>query len=123
MSRPERLFQLLNALRVLPKPVTAARLALEAAMSERTLYRDIECLQAGGALIWSRWRHSIASVFNAALAQWVGYLCLSHKCNRCGLSTVSAAVQICLWQSSHPKDTVPPKERWQKRRFDAGCQL
>ncbi|WP_306372513.1 helix-turn-helix transcriptional regulator [Roseisalinus antarcticus] len=51
MSRPERLFRLLNALRVLPKPVTAARLAIETEVSERTLYRDIESLRAGGALI------------------------------------------------------------------------
>lgn len=51
MSRPERLFRLLNTLRVLPKPVTAARLARETEVSERTLYRDIESLRAGGALI------------------------------------------------------------------------
>ncbi len=51
MSRSERLFRLLNALRVLPKPVTAARLAQETEVSERTLYRDIESLRAGGALI------------------------------------------------------------------------
>lgn len=51
MSRPERLFRLLNALRVLPKPVTAARLAVETEVSERTLYRDIDSLRAGGALI------------------------------------------------------------------------
>jgi predicted DNA-binding transcriptional regulator YafY len=51
MSRPERLFRLLNALRVLPKPVTAARLARETEVSERTLYRDIESLRVGGALI------------------------------------------------------------------------
>ncbi len=51
MSRPERLFRLLNALRVLPKPVTAARLARETEVSDRTLYRDIESLRAGGALI------------------------------------------------------------------------
>lgn len=51
MSRPERLLRLLNALRVLPKPVTAARLARETDVSERTLYRDIESLRAGGALI------------------------------------------------------------------------
>lgn len=51
MSRPERLFRLLNALRVLPKPVTAARLADETEVSVRTLYRDIESLRVGGALI------------------------------------------------------------------------
>ncbi len=51
MSRPERLFRLLNALRVLPKPVTAARLARETEVSERTLYRDIESLRSGGVLV------------------------------------------------------------------------
>jgi len=51
MSRPERLFRLLNVLRILPKPVTAARLAVETEVSERTIYRDIESLRVGGALI------------------------------------------------------------------------
>ena len=51
MARPDRLFRLLTALRSLPAPVTAARLAAETEVSERTLYRDIETLRAGGALI------------------------------------------------------------------------
>ncbi len=51
MSRSERLFRLLHALRVLPQPVTAARLARETEVSERILYRDIQSLRAGGALI------------------------------------------------------------------------
>lgn len=51
MARSDRLFRLLDALRRLPKPVTAARLADETEVSERTLYRDIETLRAGGALI------------------------------------------------------------------------
>lgn len=51
MARSDRLFRLLDALRRLPKPVTAARLALETEVSARTLYRDIETLRAGGALI------------------------------------------------------------------------
>lgn len=51
MARSDRLFRLLTAIRVLPKPVTAARLALETGVSPRTLYRDIEALRAGGALI------------------------------------------------------------------------
>jgi predicted DNA-binding transcriptional regulator YafY len=51
MSRPDRLFRLLHALRSLPQPVTAARLAKETEVSERTLYRDIDTLRAGGALI------------------------------------------------------------------------
>jgi predicted DNA-binding transcriptional regulator YafY len=51
MPRADRLFRLLSALRMLPQPVTAARLAEETAVSERTLYRDIAALRAGGALI------------------------------------------------------------------------
>ena len=51
MARSDRLFRLLDALRRLPKPVTAARLAAETEVSERTLYRDIDTLRAGGALI------------------------------------------------------------------------
>ncbi len=51
MARADRLFRLLDALRRLPAPVTAARLAAETGVSERTLYRDIEALRAAGALI------------------------------------------------------------------------
>jgi len=51
MARADRLFRLLSALRMLPQPVTAARLAEETGVSERTLYRDIAALRAGGALI------------------------------------------------------------------------
>ena len=51
MARSDRLFRLLDALRRLPVPVTAARLAAETEVSPRTLYRDIETLRAGGALI------------------------------------------------------------------------
>jgi predicted DNA-binding transcriptional regulator YafY len=36
---------------MLPQPVTAARLAEETGVSERTLYRDIQALRAAGALI------------------------------------------------------------------------
>lgn len=51
MSKSDRLFRLLHLLRTLPQPVTAARLSKEAGVSSRTLYRDIETLRAGGALI------------------------------------------------------------------------
>lgn len=43
--------RLMNALRRLPAPVTAARLAAETEISCRQLYRDIGTLRAGGALI------------------------------------------------------------------------
>lgn len=51
MARSDRLFTLLDALRRLPSPVTAARLAEETHVSERTIYRDIETLRVAGALI------------------------------------------------------------------------
>ena len=51
MPRSDRLFRLLSAFRMLPQPVTAARLAEETGVSERTLYRDIQSLRAAGALI------------------------------------------------------------------------
>ena len=51
MARPDRLFRLLQTLRTLPGPVTAARLAEVTEVSLRTLYRDIDTLRAGGALI------------------------------------------------------------------------
>lgn len=43
--------RLLDALRRLPKPVTATRLAAETEVSTRQLYRDIATLRAGGVLI------------------------------------------------------------------------
>ena len=51
MARTDRLFRLLHALRVLPAPVTAARLAEETGVSPRSLYRDIDALRAAGARI------------------------------------------------------------------------
>ncbi|MEQ5869474.1 YafY family transcriptional regulator [Sagittula sp. NFXS13] len=51
MSRTHRLFQLMTALRCLPSPVTAQRLAAETAVSPRTLYRDIDTLRELGAVI------------------------------------------------------------------------
>lgn len=51
MSRTDRLMRLMSALRRLPAPVTAARLAAETDVSARQLYRDIATLRAGGALI------------------------------------------------------------------------
>lgn len=51
MSKSDRLFRLLHLLRTLPQPITARRLAAEADVSQRTLYRDIDTLRAGGALI------------------------------------------------------------------------
>jgi predicted DNA-binding transcriptional regulator YafY len=51
MSRTDRLFQLMQALRDLPAPATAQRLAQETGVSERTIYRDIDSLRGLGAVI------------------------------------------------------------------------
>ncbi|EAR50144.1 hypothetical protein OG2516_19040 [Oceanicola granulosus HTCC2516] len=51
MARTDRLMRLMDALRRLPAPVTAARLAAETGVSRRQLYRDVATLRAGGALI------------------------------------------------------------------------
>lgn len=51
MARTDRLMRLMDALRRLPAPVTAQRLADETDISQRQLYRDIATLRAGGALI------------------------------------------------------------------------
>lgn len=51
MSRSERLFVLLQALRNLPAPVTAAQLAAETGVSIRSVYRDIDSLRAAGAKV------------------------------------------------------------------------
>lgn len=51
MSRSERLFSLLQALRSLPAPVTAAQLAFATGVSARSVYRDIDSLRAAGAKI------------------------------------------------------------------------
>lgn len=51
MARSDRLMRLMDVLRRLPAPVTAARLAAETGVSPRQMYRDIATLRAGGALI------------------------------------------------------------------------
>lgn len=51
MPRSDRLFRLLQAMRVMPAPITAARLARETGVSLRSLYRDIDALRAAGARI------------------------------------------------------------------------
>lgn len=51
MARTDRLMRLMDTMRRLPAPVTAARLAEETSVSPRQLYRDIATLRAGGALI------------------------------------------------------------------------
>ena len=51
MSRAGRLFQLLQALRSHRNPVSAARLATQMGVSDRTIYRDIATLREQGARI------------------------------------------------------------------------
>ena len=51
MTRSERLFALIQALRRHRRPVTAQQLAADLSVSVRTIYRDIETLVAQGASI------------------------------------------------------------------------
>jgi predicted DNA-binding transcriptional regulator YafY len=51
MARSDRLFRLLQALRTLPSPVTAERLAQETGVSVRSIYRDVDSLREAGAEI------------------------------------------------------------------------
>ena len=51
MAKSDRVTRLLKLLRQLPQPVTANRLAEEAEVSLRTIYRDIDTLRASGVLI------------------------------------------------------------------------
>ncbi|MEP1767178.1 MAG: YafY family protein [Sulfitobacter sp.] len=51
MTRTHRLFQLMQTLRSLPAPVTAATLVNETGVSLRTIYRDIDALRGLGAVI------------------------------------------------------------------------
>ena len=51
MSRSERLLQLMQLMRTLPAPLTAAVLAEELHVSKRSIYRDIDSLRASGAVI------------------------------------------------------------------------
>ncbi|NPT55120.1 helix-turn-helix transcriptional regulator, partial [Paraburkholderia elongata] len=51
MSRSGRLLGLMEILRTRRRPVTASQLAVELAVSERTIYRDIAELTAQGAAV------------------------------------------------------------------------
>jgi predicted DNA-binding transcriptional regulator YafY len=51
MARPDRLFRLLQAMRQMPAPITATRLAEETGVSVRSVYRDIDSLRSAGARI------------------------------------------------------------------------
>lgn len=51
MARSERLFRILDGMRGRRGPVTAAELARDNGISERSVYRDIETLRASGARI------------------------------------------------------------------------
>jgi len=51
MTRTNRLFALMQALRNRRPPVTAQQLADDTGVSLRTLYRDIDCLRGMGAII------------------------------------------------------------------------
>ncbi|WP_321210522.1 HTH domain-containing protein [Pseudoroseomonas ludipueritiae] len=51
VARSARLLRLLQAMRVMDQPITAACLAQETEVSHRSLYRDIDSLRAVGVQI------------------------------------------------------------------------
>ena len=51
MSRTHRLFQMMQSLRRLSPPITAAQLSDDLGKSVRTIYRDIDTLRSLGAVI------------------------------------------------------------------------
>lgn len=51
MTRTERLFKLMQALRIVPPPATAQALADRLDVTARTIYRDIDALRGLGAVI------------------------------------------------------------------------
>ncbi|SFI63603.1 helix-turn-helix transcriptional regulator [Celeribacter neptunius] len=51
MAKSDRLLRLMHLMRSLSPPITAGELARDLAVSQRTLYRDIEALRAAGARI------------------------------------------------------------------------
>lgn len=67
MARSDRLFRLLQALRSLPVPVTAATLAHETGVSVRSVYRDIESLRIAGAEIGGERGYGYCLFENGAL--------------------------------------------------------
>ncbi|MEL7097342.1 MAG: YafY family protein [Pseudomonadota bacterium] len=67
MSRTHRLFQLMQTLRRLAPPVTAAHLASEMQVSLRTVYRDIDALRSLGAVIDGEAGFGFTLVEDAAL--------------------------------------------------------
>ncbi|WFE74763.1 YafY family protein [Roseinatronobacter sp. S2] len=67
MARSDRLFRLLQAMRQMPPPITAARLAEETGVSVRSLYRDIDSLRAAGARIEGERGYGYQLIEDAAL--------------------------------------------------------
>lgn len=67
MARSDRLFRLLQAMRQMQAPITAARLAAETGMSLRSLYRDIDSLRAAGARIDGERGYGYRLIEDAAL--------------------------------------------------------
>lgn len=51
MTRTERLFKLMQTLRIVPPPATAQALANRLDVTVRTIYRDIDALRGLGAVI------------------------------------------------------------------------
>lgn len=124
MARADRLLRLLSALRRLPQPVTAARLAEETGVSPRTLYRDIAGLRAGGALIDGEAGYGYTLTEDPALPPQM-FTRLEVEALMMGLAEVAQAGDPALTQAAQAalaKITATLPERVQRQAIHAVSQ-
>ncbi|MFK7744661.1 MAG: helix-turn-helix transcriptional regulator [Roseobacter sp.] len=114
MSRTHRLFQMMQTLRRLPAPVTAADLAQELQMSQRTIYRDIDALRGIGAVIDGEAGFGYTLIEDAALPP-LGFEDDELEALVLGLRDVSEIGDPALAQAANSalakiKARVPPRQ-------------
>ena len=125
MSKPDRLFRVLDALRRLPQPVTAERLAAEMEVSPRTLYRDIGALRAAGARIEGEAGLGYCLTEDPALPPQM-FTRLEIEALVLGLAEVELAGDPALTlaaQSARAKVIATLPERLQRQALHASAQI
>ena len=65
MRRADRLFDIIQALRTVSHPVTAATLAEQLEVTVRTIYRDIAALQGSRVPIEGKRLRAVADIYDA----------------------------------------------------------
>ncbi len=100
MSRTDRLFQLMQALRDLPSPATARALAQETGVSERTIYRDIDSLRGLGAVIDGEAGFGFSLIEDAALPP-LGFVPEEIEALVVGLKEVMEVADPALAEAAH----------------------